>query len=67
MARPPKDKADLMNVPFRVMLTAEQRELIGHAASAMGQEASTWARSVLLLAALEIARKEPVTKPKRRK
>jgi uncharacterized protein (DUF1778 family) len=51
MARPKKDKDDLKNVPLRIMLTADQKELIDEAAAAMKMETSTWARPILLTAA----------------
>ncbi len=49
--RPPKDKRLLMNIPLRVMLTAEQRELIEQAAQSDGLDMTAWARPILIRAA----------------
>lgn len=51
MARPPKDPRLLMIVPLRIMLTGEQRDLVGKAAAAYGGDVSAWARPILLRAA----------------
>ena len=51
MGRPPKVKALLMNIPLRIMLTADQRELIERAATADGLDMTAWARPILLQAA----------------
>jgi hypothetical protein len=40
-----------MNVPLRVMLTAEHAHLVAEAAALEGEEKSAWARAVLLRAA----------------
>jgi hypothetical protein len=57
--RPPKDKNLLMNVPLRVMLTAEQKALIEEAARLDQQDMTAWARPILLQAARErVARAE---------
>lgn len=53
MGRPPKDKALLMNIPLRIMLTADQRELIERAAVTEGLDMTAWARPILLTAARE--------------
>ena len=49
--RPPKDKFLLMNIPLRIMLTADQKELIEAAAKAEGLDMTAWARPILLQAA----------------
>lgn len=41
----------MMNVPLRIMLTAEQRDLLGKAAELYGGDVSAWARPILLRAA----------------
>jgi uncharacterized protein (DUF1778 family) len=51
MARPAKDKRLLMNVPLRIMLTAEQKALIQRAADIDQSEMTAWARPILLEAA----------------
>lgn len=51
MGRPPKKKSLLMNVPLRIMLTAEQKELIVKAADGIGVDMAAWARPILLEAA----------------
>jgi uncharacterized protein (DUF1778 family) len=51
MGRPPKDKSLLMNIPLRIMLTADQRELIETAAKLDGADMTAWARPILLEAA----------------
>lgn len=51
MARPLKDKALLKRIPLRIMLTADQRELIEKAAKDRQLEMSAWARPILLEAA----------------
>lgn len=40
-----------MNVPLRIMLTAEQKALLDEAASVAQSELSAWARPLLLQAA----------------
>lgn len=51
MGRPPKQKEQLMNVPVRIMVTAEQKALLDEATALEGGELSAWARPVLLDAA----------------
>jgi uncharacterized protein (DUF1778 family) len=53
MGRPPKDKRLLMNVPLRIMLTTDQKDLIEQAAAAEGLDMTAWARPILLRAAQE--------------
>jgi uncharacterized protein (DUF1778 family) len=48
MARPKKDKSDLKSIPLRIMLTADQRELIEGAATAVGLDMTAWARPLLV-------------------
>jgi uncharacterized protein (DUF1778 family) len=48
MGRPPKDKKLLMNVPLRIMLTADQKRLIEQAAKSEGTEMTAWARPILV-------------------
>jgi len=52
MARPKKDERLLMNIPLRIMLTAEQRALIERAAATEGMDMTAWARPILIQAAL---------------
>ena len=48
----PKKKVDqLMNVPLRILLTAEQKRLIEEAANLDQVDMSEWARRLLLKAA----------------
>jgi hypothetical protein len=54
MPRPHKDKRLLMNQPLRIMLTAEQKDLIEQAAKAQSLDTSAWARPILMRAAQEI-------------
>ncbi len=49
--RPTKEPGQKMDVPLRIMLTAEQSQLIREAAGE--QDVSTWARPILLQAARE--------------
>jgi uncharacterized protein (DUF1778 family) len=51
MGRPPKDKRLLMNIPLRIMLTAEQKALIEEAAQMDQVDMTAWARPILLQAA----------------
>jgi uncharacterized protein (DUF1778 family) len=51
MARPKKDERLLKTIPLRIMLTAEQRQLIEEAATADGMDLTAWARPILLQAA----------------
>jgi uncharacterized protein (DUF1778 family) len=51
MGRPPKDKSLLMNIPLRIMLTADQKNLIEEAAKLDGLDMTAWARPLLLKAA----------------
>lgn len=48
LGRPPKDKRLKMDVPLRIMLTADQRQAVEQAAVASGQEMSAWARGIIL-------------------
>lgn len=59
MGRPPKEKALLMNIPLRIMLTAEQKKLIEQAAKMDGLDMTAWARPILLKTAeLKLTRKQ---------
>lgn len=49
--RPTKEPGGRMDIPLRIMLTAEQDRLIREYTAKQGVEMSTWARSVLLNAA----------------
>jgi hypothetical protein len=49
--RPPKKKQLLLNIPLRIMLTADQREIIERAALSEGLDMTAWARPILLDAA----------------
>jgi len=51
MARPKKDARLLKNIPLRIMLTADQRELIERAATTDGMDMTAWARPILIQAA----------------
>jgi hypothetical protein len=53
MGRPLKEKSQLMNRPLRIMLTAEQDELIRRAAELDGLDMTAWARPLLLQTARE--------------
>jgi len=57
MARPHKDKKLLMNIPLRIMLTAEQRDLIEEAAKSVGADMTAWARPILIREAKRSASK----------
>lgn len=48
MGRPPKDKALLMNIPLRIMLTADQKRVIEEAAKLDGLDMTAWARPILI-------------------
>lgn len=58
MARPKKDAKLLMNIPLRIMLTADQRKLIEQAARTEGVDMTAWARPVLLKAAKQTVASE---------
>jgi len=49
--RPTKEPGQKMDVPLRIMLTAEQNRLIREAADEHGLDVSGWARPILLEAA----------------
>jgi hypothetical protein len=49
--RPTKEPGGKMDIPLRIMLTAEQDRLIREQAAKEGFDVSTWARPVLLEAA----------------
>lgn len=49
--RPTKEPGQKMNVPLRIMLTAQQQELIRQAAEREGLDMTGWARPILLRAA----------------
>ena len=51
MARPLKDERLLMNVPVKIMVTAEQKALFDEAAIGAMLDLSAWARLTLLEAA----------------
>ncbi len=53
MGRPRKDERLLLNRPLRVMLTAEQDDLIRQAAKLEGMDVAAWARPLLTEAARE--------------
>jgi uncharacterized protein (DUF1778 family) len=58
MGRPPKDEGQKMRIPVRIMVTAEQKQLLDEAAAFQGGELSAWARLVLLNAARELLAKK---------
>jgi hypothetical protein len=49
--RPTKEPGGKMDIPLRIMLTAEQDRLIREQAAREGTDVSTWARPILLEAA----------------
>jgi hypothetical protein len=49
--RPTKEPGQKMDVPLRIMLTAEQSQLIREVAKEQGIDVSAWARPILLEAA----------------
>jgi uncharacterized protein (DUF1778 family) len=49
--RPPKDARLRMNVPVRIMVTAEQKQLLDAAVALENEELSGWGRAILLRAA----------------
>jgi len=51
MGRPKKEKSLLMNVPLRIMLTAEQKSLIEEAAKLDQADMTAWSRPILIRAA----------------
>jgi uncharacterized protein (DUF1778 family) len=51
VGRPTKEPGQKMDVPLRIMLTAEQSQLIREAAARQGSDVSAWARPILLDAA----------------
>lgn len=53
MGRPRKNEGALMNIPLRILLTAEQKQLIAEAANLDQVDMSEWARRLLLRAASE--------------
>ena len=64
MGRPKKDKSLLKNRYLRIMLTAEQDELIRKAATLEGIEITAWARPMLVEAARERIAKAERNRPK---
>lgn len=57
----------LLNVPLRVMLTAEQKELIGQAAALEnGGDVSAWARPILVRAAQAALAERESKKPRQK-
>jgi hypothetical protein len=65
MGRPKKEKSLLLNIPLRIMLTSEQRDLIGAAAGRLGLDIAAWARPILLEAARERALDGPIRKKRK--
>lgn len=65
MARPKKDATLLKNIPLRIMLTADQRELIERAAITDGMDMTAWARPILIQAARERVEGTPGQKRKK--
>jgi len=66
MGRPKKEKSLLMNVPLRIMLTAEQNRLIEEAAKLDQADMTAWVRPILLRAAHDriVRSKESATRRK---
>jgi uncharacterized protein (DUF1778 family) len=54
MARPPKNKSLLMDVPLRIMLTADQKRLVDDAAKRIQSDVAAWLRPILLRAAEDV-------------
>jgi hypothetical protein len=68
MGRPPKDDALKMTIPLRIMLTADQKNLIGEAARLEGVDMTAWARPILLQAARQrVGPAAPPKPPKKKK
>jgi uncharacterized protein (DUF1778 family) len=63
MGRPRKDKSQLMNVPLRIMVTADQKRLIDQATALEGSEFAEWARAVLIDLAKRKIAKSDTAKP----
>jgi uncharacterized protein (DUF1778 family) len=66
MARPKKDAHLLKNIPLRIMLTADQRELIEQAATSEGMDMTAWARPILIQAARQRVEATPGSRAKPR-
>jgi hypothetical protein len=66
MGRPKKEKTLLMNRPLRIMLTAEQDDLIRRAAELEGLDMTAWARPLLLQAANERVARQAGEKKRRK-
>jgi len=66
MARPKKDEQLLKNIPLRIMLTADQSELIRQASALEGSDMTAWARPILLQAAQERVAKECQTRTRKK-
>jgi uncharacterized protein (DUF1778 family) len=65
--RPPKEKRLLMTAPLRIMLTADQKDLIERAAQTKQLEVAAWARPILLQAAQEVISKAEMLGTRRTK
>ena len=65
MARPLKDKDLLLNVPLRIMLTADQKDLIADAAKMDGVDVAVWVRPIILDAAKRRIAKDAEPRAKR--
>ena len=66
MARPRKEKGQLLSVPLRIQVTTAQRELIDEAIRLENSEFSEWARAILLEAAKRRIAKAGADKTARR-
>jgi hypothetical protein len=66
MGRPRKDPDLLMNLPLRILLTAEQKALIEEAARLNQSDVAAWARPILLDAARSMIAKSQAGKKQKK-
>jgi hypothetical protein len=59
MVRPRKSEAERRRILFRIRVNEAEQAELEEAAQSQGQEASTWAREVLLALARRLKRKQP--------
>ena len=51
MGRPPKPEGEVKDVTFRIRMTRTEKDQLDRAAAVAGEDASAWARALLLRAA----------------
>lgn len=65
--RPPKAESERKVADLRIPLTVQQKELVGAAAKAVGQDMASWARAILMDTAKKTVEEAGDSKPEKKR